>query len=62
MSKIVKRILVFVIIIMALVAVMGGIGYYYVFSPNTVVTDDGILYIRDSNSVDQVFETQRSRG
>ncbi len=62
MSKIVKRILVFVIIIMALVAVMGGIGYYYVFSPNTVVTDDGILYIRDSNSVVQVFETLRSRG
>ncbi|WP_292267630.1 endolytic transglycosylase MltG [Butyricimonas sp.] len=62
MSKIVKRILVFVIIIMALVAVMGGIGYYYVFSPNTVVTDDGILYIRDSNSVAQVFKTLRSRG
>ncbi|MFO3729273.1 endolytic transglycosylase MltG [Butyricimonas muris] len=62
MSKIVKRILVFVIIIMALVAVMGGIGYYYVFSPNTVVTDDGILYIRDSNSVVQVFETLQSRG
>ena len=62
MSKIVKRILVFVIIIMALVVVMGGIGYYYVFSPNTVVTDDGILYIRDSNSVAQVFKTLRSRG
>ena len=62
MSKIVKRILVFVIIIMALVAVMGGIGYYYVFTPNTVVTDDGILYIRDSNSVAQVFKTLRSRG
>ncbi len=62
MSKIVKRILVFVIIIMVLVAVMGGIGYYYVFSPNTVVTDDGILYIRDSNSVAQVFEILRSRG
>ncbi|WP_099292463.1 endolytic transglycosylase MltG [Butyricimonas sp. Marseille-P3923] len=62
MSKIVKRILVFVIIIMALVAVMGGIGYYYVFSPNTVVTDDGILYIRDSNSVAQVFKILRSRG
>lgn len=62
MSKIVKRILVSVVIIMALVAVMGGIGYYYVFSPNTVVTDDGILYIRDSNSVAQVFESLRSRG
>ena len=62
MSKVAKRILVFFAVIAVLGIALGGIGYYYVFSPNTVVADDGILYIRDSNSVDQVFETLRSRG
>lgn len=62
MSKLVKRILVVVISLGVIAAVAGGVGYYYIFSPNTVVTDDGILYIRDSNSVSQVFETLRRRG
>ena len=57
-----KRILAFLSIVIVIAAILGGIGYYYVFFPNTVVTDDGILYIRDSNSVSQVFEILRSRG
>lgn len=57
-----KRILAFLSIVIVIAAILGGIGYYYVFFPNTVVRDDGILYIRDSNSVSEVFETLRSRG
>ena len=47
-----KKIRSFVIILGVLVVVVGlcaGLGYYYILAPNTSVKDDGIIYLRDNS-------------
>ena len=49
-----KKIRSFVIILGVLVVVVGlcaGLGYYYILAPNTSVKDDGIIYLRDNSSI-----------
>ena len=59
-----KKIRSFVIILGVLVVVVGlcaGLGYYYILAPNTSVKDDGIIYLRDNSSISQVLDTLRKR-
>ena len=56
-----KKIRSFVIILGVLVVVVGlcaGLGYYYILAPNTSVKDDGIIYLRDNSSISQVATTR----
>ena len=60
-----KKIRSFVIILGVLVVVVGlcaGLGYYYILAPNTRVKDDGIIYLRDNSSISQVLDTLRRHG
>ena len=60
-----KKIRSFVIILGVLVVVVGlcaGLGYYYILAPNTSVKDDGIIYLRDNSSISQVLDTLRRHG
>lgn len=62
MNKVIKRISIISTVLVALLALLGGSGYYYTFYPNTTVSDNGILYIQDSNSIFQVSQEMRRRG
>ncbi|WP_294139591.1 endolytic transglycosylase MltG [uncultured Sanguibacteroides sp.] len=62
MNRVTKRITI-LLSALCLAGVIGvGIGYYYVFYPNITVKDDGIIYVRNSDSITEVLDTLRSRG
>ncbi len=59
MKKIIKVGCLFVIII----SFLAGFGcYWFVWHPNTIVKDDGIIYIRQGDSFDVVVQTLLSKG
>lgn len=49
-------------VLLFLTLIIVGIGYYFVFSPNTIVKDDGIIFIRPGDSFETVLITLQSKG
>lgn len=56
------KILVIIAVLLILAGITGAIGYYCVLYPNTIVKDDGIIYIRPNDSFETVLLTLQSKG
>lgn len=57
-----KKTLVIIAVLLLLAAITGGIGYYFILSPNVTVKDDGIIFIRNNDSFETVLLTLQSKG
>lgn len=50
------------IALLLIAAVAGGLGYYFVCYPNTQVDDEGVFYIREDDSFENVMENLQNNG
>ena len=57
-----KQILMSLIILCIIGITSIGVAYYYLFYPNTVVTDNGIVFIHKSGTVEQLWDTLQTKG
>lgn len=57
-----KTAIIIFVLLLLLAGISGGVAYYFIYWPNTAVTDDGIIYIRQSDSMETVFGTLQSKG
>lgn len=57
-----KKIIFIIVALLILSGITAGIGYYFIMYPNTIVTDDGIIYIRNGATIDSVQNTLQQKG
>ena len=50
------------IVLLLIAAVAGGLGYYFVFYPNIRVEGEGVFYIREDDSFENVMENLQNDG
>lgn len=50
------------IALLLMAAVAGGLGYYFVFYPNTQIKGEGVFYIREDDSFENVMENLQKDG
>ncbi len=62
MSKKIRNFIIILGILVIIVGICVGLGYYYILAPNTNVKDDGIIYLRENSTISQVLDSLQRYG